>query len=197
MKKNIYSIILIEEIVKSIDEIAYSKNTNRSGLINQILADYLMFTTPEDNFRKIFEEIVKQVNEKIQIQPQRSVNTLAMKTVVFYKYNPTIKYFVEINLKDLQYSAEFRVSSRSQNSLLLLRLNGFFEFWIELESGHHENIIHDERNARFTRRFTNIVNHQNFAYRIGEYINTFDESLKLYFIGDNEKIKILYKNKME
>ena len=47
MKKSLYSIILSDEVVNEIDRLAYKANTNRSNMINQILAEYVSYTTPE------------------------------------------------------------------------------------------------------------------------------------------------------
>ena len=57
MKKNMYSLMLAEDVIQAIDELASEKNTNRSNLINQILADYVSLTTPEKHVRNIFDII--------------------------------------------------------------------------------------------------------------------------------------------
>ena len=38
MKKNMYSLMLAEEVIREIDKLAEQNNTNRSNLVNQILA---------------------------------------------------------------------------------------------------------------------------------------------------------------
>lgn len=47
MKKSVYSVVLSDEVIAKVDRIAYMNNTNRSNMINQILADYVSLTTPE------------------------------------------------------------------------------------------------------------------------------------------------------
>ena len=47
MKKTLYSLMLNEEVVREIDALAHQLGTNRSALINQILADYTSVLTPE------------------------------------------------------------------------------------------------------------------------------------------------------
>ena len=47
MKKTLYSLMLNEEVVREIDALAHQMGTNRSALINQILADYTSVITPE------------------------------------------------------------------------------------------------------------------------------------------------------
>ena len=47
MKKNLYSLTLSDEVVREVDALAHRMGTNRSNLINQILAEYVRYTTPE------------------------------------------------------------------------------------------------------------------------------------------------------
>ena len=45
MKRTLYSLMLSDDVVRAVDELAHSLGTNRSSLINQILADYVSITT--------------------------------------------------------------------------------------------------------------------------------------------------------
>ena len=54
MKKNMYSLMLAEEVIREIDKLAEQNNTNRSNLVNQILAEYVSLTTPEKHIQNIF-----------------------------------------------------------------------------------------------------------------------------------------------
>ena len=54
MKKTLYSLMLNEEVVREIDALAHQMGTNRSALINQILADYTSVLTPERRIENIF-----------------------------------------------------------------------------------------------------------------------------------------------
>ena len=61
MKKTLYSLMLNEEVVREIDRMAHRMGTNRSALINQILADYTSVVTPERRIENIFHEIEQLV----------------------------------------------------------------------------------------------------------------------------------------
>ena len=39
MKKNLYSLTLSDDVVREVDALAHRMGTNRSALVNQILAD--------------------------------------------------------------------------------------------------------------------------------------------------------------
>ena len=49
--------MLSEQVVEAIDRLALEQNTNRSRLINEILADYLSLMTPEKHIADVFRSI--------------------------------------------------------------------------------------------------------------------------------------------
>ena len=57
MKKTLYSLMLSDEVVREIDLIAHGRGTNRSSLINQILAEYVSIMTPEKRIEDIFRAV--------------------------------------------------------------------------------------------------------------------------------------------
>ena len=54
MAKRVYSLVLSDEVVGEVDRLARRLGTNRSGLINHILAEYLSCDTAENTVRDIF-----------------------------------------------------------------------------------------------------------------------------------------------
>ena len=59
MNKSVYSLVLMDNVVSEVDKLAYELGTSRSNLINQILAEYVRYTTPEMRMRAIFDEMEK------------------------------------------------------------------------------------------------------------------------------------------
>ena len=57
MKKTLYSLMLSEEVVAEVDRLAHRLGTNRSNLINQILAEHVNLVTPERRINDIFSAI--------------------------------------------------------------------------------------------------------------------------------------------
>ena len=57
LKKTLYSLMLNDEVVREVDALAHRMGTNRSSLINQILADYVDLTTPERRINDVFSAI--------------------------------------------------------------------------------------------------------------------------------------------
>ena len=75
MNKSVYSLVLMDNVVGEVDKLAYEMGTSRSNLINQILAEYVRYTTPEMRMRAIFDEMEKLMQgvDSFQIQPQHGV----------------------------------------------------------------------------------------------------------------------------
>ena len=97
MNKSVYSLVLMDNVVSEVDKMAYEMGTSRSNLINQILAEYVRYTTPEMRMRAVFEEMERLMQgvDSFQIQPQPSDAMLTIRSALRYKYKPTIRYSVE------------------------------------------------------------------------------------------------------
>ena len=57
MKKSLYPLMLSDRVVQAIDALAAQSGTNRSNMVNQILADYVSYTTPEKRMEQVFDEM--------------------------------------------------------------------------------------------------------------------------------------------
>ena len=49
--------MLSDEVVREADRLAHQKGTNRSNLINQILAEYFGMVTPQRRINDVFQAI--------------------------------------------------------------------------------------------------------------------------------------------
>ena len=138
MNKSVYSLVLMDDVVEQIDRVAYEMNTSRSNMVNQILAEYVSYMTPEKRMREIFSAVEQQLTggSTFQVLLQPSDSMFSLRSALSYKYNPTIRYSVELyrNMKPLL--GELRVSLRSQNSTLLLYLLQFFKLWERIETSY-------------------------------------------------------------
>ena len=57
MNKSVYSLVLMDNVVGEVDKLAYEMGTSRSNLINQILAEYVNYTTPERRINDVLSTI--------------------------------------------------------------------------------------------------------------------------------------------
>ena len=199
MNKSVYSLVLMDNVVGEVDKLAYEMGTSRSNLINQILAEYVRYTTPEMRMHAIFEEMERLMQgvESFQVQPQPSDAMLTIRSALRYKYKPTIRYSVELYRTREKTVGALKVSFRTQSQPLIEMLTAFFELWAKLEHHYRSQLGLDECEyaielGRFIRTFTpqtdEELTDQQLADGMSEYIRMFDAAIKAYFAcsGDEE-----------
>ncbi len=195
MKKNMYSLILAEDVINAIDKLAEEENTNRSNLINEILAEYVSVTTPEKRINDIFhgiEDLFRQLTGQ-QVYYQQHDNTLSIKSALEYRYRPTIRYEVELYRAQGGTVGELKVNFRTQSPQLLNRLTEFFALWTRLEElyvaryfeGAEINYTLDE--TRWTRTLkvprNTLYGQVELSRAITDYVRTFDRLMKKRLSG--------------
>jgi hypothetical protein len=185
MNKSVYSLVLSDEIVQEIDRMAYETGASRSAMINQILAEYVRYTTPEKRMREVFSAIEHMLLGSVfepQLQPSESM--FSLRSALDYKYNPSVRYSVELYKNARPLLGELRVSVRSQNSALVLAMLQFFKLWMRIENkyiGRVECAMEDGRYLRKLRLTNEDLTNEQIGEGIAAYINLLDSALKLYF----------------
>ncbi len=205
MKKNMYSLMLSGSVMQEIDKIAYKMGTNRSNLINQILADYVSFETPEMKIKEIFETITAMIESTDFILLSEGSQTLSLKSPLEYKYRPTIKYSLELN-KHSEHSqiGTLKVVFRTQSPDLLEILDDFFYEFIKLEQKYihplfePDVIQYEVESGKFRRSFPmpnakDERSNQIISEAISSYIHCFDTLLKWYLANPNATQKQMEK----
>lgn len=192
MKKTMYSLMLAEEVVREIDRLAAEKGTNRSNLINQILAEYVSLTTPEKHVSNIFDFIENMIGKMdgFLLHAQPNDMTMSIKSSLQYHYRPTIRYEVEMYRMPDSTIGQLKIIFRTQSPELLVGLTRFFKLWMRLEDIYikqyfpKDAIRYGMENGKFLRTFA-IPNdleysEEQIANAISNYIATFDEMLKSF-----------------
>lgn len=139
MQKSTYSIILSDRVVDEIDRLAYRKGTSRSGLINEILAEYVSLTTPEKRISNTFDEIAALLypGEVFREQAPPTASIMSMRAALAYKYNPTVRYTVELFRDPSRVpggaQGVIRVSVRTTSAALMAELHRFYRLWAGVE----------------------------------------------------------------
>lgn len=196
MNKTVYSLILDDDVVRAVDRLAYEKGTSRSSLINRILAEYFSFSTPEMRMKSIFDTVEQTMAELdcFQVQFQPSDAMITIRSALRYRYNPSIRYVLELYRHSSPAVGEMRVSMRTQSQALIRILTSFFTFWDDMENravaarfpqGQVEARVEP---GRYARRFIlpeeeAKQNEDGIAEAISDYIQFFDFCLKDYFAG--------------
>lgn len=189
MKKTLYSLMLSEDVVREVDALAHRMGTNRSNLINQILAEYVSVTTPERRVNDIFtaiEELVRPSRELVPFFAQGAF-TMSLKSSLEYKYRPTVKYEVELYRGGRDALGELSVVFRTQSAALLEAMTDFFRLWKRIEDAHlAPRLSAAPQYALYDGKFTRTIaapqgrdcTAEDIAGAISDYIKLFDALLK-------------------
>ncbi len=198
VKRSTYSLILMDDVVAAIDRLAMKQGMSRSNLINQLLAEYVSYTTPEQQMRKIFSCLTKQMDSAFRIQEQSSNAVLSILGSIQYKYRPTIRYNIVL-YRDIQQDkiGELRVTCRTQNTALLDAMQSFFYFWVKLESfydpkGAIAQGMYEIVPGRFSKQIIRRgVNEDTIlGALVGDYIQMFHMVLQSYFRGQQQMLSV-------
>lgn len=195
MNKSLYPLMLSDDVVSAIDRLAYEHGTNRSNMINQILAEYVSYTTPEKRMEGIFANVEKLLSgrDSFQILLQNSESVFSLRSPLTYKYNPNVRYTVEL-YRAFRGDAfgELRISLRTQNSSLLLYLTQFYKLWIKLESAYNPNCEYVLDGGKLTRKLkldaslAEKTNEEDVGRLIADFIMYFDRAMKAFFYNLND-----------
>ena len=193
MKKTLYSLMLSDEVVREVDALAHRLGTNRSNLINQILAEYVDYTTPERRINDILSTLERLISPSRELVPFFSPNSMSMsmKSSLEYKYRPTVKYEVELYRGTEDSMGELTVAFRTQSAGLIEAMTGFFRLWKRIEDTHLAPLAAAPiRYALYEGKFMRSIavperdcTAQELAEAISEYVKLFDRLLKGYLSG--------------
>ncbi len=187
MNKSVYSLVLMDDVVAEIDRVAYEMNTSRSNMINQILAEYVSFVTPEKRMREVFTRLERLLGTEsgFQVLMQPSDTMFSIRSALSYKYNPNIRYSVELYRDAHPVLGELRVTLRSQNSSLMLYMLQFFKLWTRVEQSYIGGTECAMEAGRYARKLVLRGGERPENEAIGEaiasYIELFDTALKRFF----------------
>lgn len=193
MKKNNYSLMLSEGVVNAIDLEAARRGTNRSALINRILAEYVSYVTPEMRVQQILCSAREALDGAFR-RDGDGENILCVTTALAYRYNPTVRYALEL-YRGGDALGEIRVSMRTKNPLLLEIFGSFCAHFAAVERryiGHGEYGFGEGRFARVLRVRKNegiadMMTLDELGHHVARYISMLDRALKLYcrYAGDS------------
>jgi len=208
MGKSLYSLMLNEDVVREVDMMAHRLGTNRSNLINQILAEAVHYTTPEKRINDVFSAIERLMTPSVELVPVfvQNSSSMALKSSLEYKYRPTIKYEVELYRSNEDSIGELSVLFRTQSPSLIEGMTSFFRLWAAIEKGllpavsdkTHTYALYD---GKFTRSLSvpdAKCSSEELASVLSEYIKLFDKLLKGYLSGkyDSHEIEAAYYSHM-
>ena len=190
MKKTLYSLMLDEDVVREVDALAHRLGTNRSALVNRILAEYVDYTTPERRINEIFSAVERLLSPERDLVPFFAPNsaTMSLKSSLEYKYRPTVKYEVALFHGAEDAIGELTVVFRTQSAALIAAMTEFFRLWKRLEDAHRPGS--GVRYALYEGKFVRSIappetdcSAEELAEAISGYIKLFDRLMKGYLSG--------------
>ena len=208
MKKTLYSLMLNDEVVREIDARAHRMGTNRSALINQILAEYVDYTTPERRINDVLSAIEALMQPSRELVPFFAPNSFSMslKSSLEYKYRPTVKYEVELFRGREESIGQLSVVFRTQSMALIQAMTEFFRLWKQIEDAHLRPLtgaridyaLYDGKFVRSIAAPDKDCSTDELAGALSEYIKLFDKLMKAYLAGrlDAHDVEAAYFSQM-
>ena len=196
MKKSIYSLVLSDDIINKIDDMAYKSGVSRSSMINNILAEHISYITPEKQIKNLFDIIESNMPIGFITMPKTSDGMIQVKKALRYKYSPTIKYSVVFYTREDYYIGELRVSLRTQNIDCLKLFEVFFNLWEKIEEAYTGNkpdgFYSLDRGAWKRKILYSDIFEADIAENISDYIKKLDTCLQYYYSNYSDS-DIVYK----
>ena len=197
MGKSVYSLVLNDEVVDIVDKMARLNGMSRSNMIEKILADAVRYETPEIRANSIFDEIQKLISRSNSMRylAQPSQYMASIMSALDYRYNPAIKYSVEL-FPNSDHLGQLKVTLRTQNSILINLISDFYSYYTYLEKKYYNpNARYLYDGVKFTRLFdfpkVNITT-KELAEKLTLYVKDFDELLNTYFNNLTNEKSLLY-----
>ncbi len=190
MSKSVYSILLNDEVVDLVDKMARINGMSRSNMIEKILANAVSYETPEIRANTIFSEIerILSTTPTMRYLEQPSSYMASIMSALTYRYNPAIKYSVEI-FPESNYLGQLKVTLRTQNPILIEHICDFYSLFAVLEKKYYnKNSRHLFDGVKFTRLFTfpsATITTKELASHLTKYVRDFDALLGVYFSNLN------------
>ena len=208
MKKTLYSLMLSEDVVREVDALAHRLGTNRSQLINQILAEYVDYVTPERRINDILSAVDALMQPSRELVPFFAPNSYSMslKSSLEFKYRPTVKYEVALYKGGKEQIGELSVLFRTQSQPLIRGMTEFFRLWKRIEDSHLRPLTGAQIDyALFDGKFVRSLSApdqscstQQLAEAISAYVTLFDKLMKGWLGGrlDAHEVEAAYYSQM-
>ncbi len=194
--------MLNDDVVREVDLLAHRMGTNRSSLINQILAEYVGYTTPERRINDVLSAVEQLLSPSRELVPFFAPNSMSMslKSSLEYKYRPTVKYEVALYRGDEEHIGSLSVIFRTQSAALIEAMTGFFRLWRSIEQAHLpafggiDYALYDGKFTRDLARPDRDCTAEELAQAISAYVQLFDRLMKDYLAGraDAHEVEAAY-----
>lgn len=196
MSKQIYSLVLSEQVVEKVDREALVRGISRSQIINDLLCQSFGVWTPDLKMNRVMDLMTEAFRglDTMQMVSATHGNTLQLRTSVSYKYKPKLKYVIEMSGKNHPLLANLKIYSRTTSEPFLQCLVMFFGYISDFEESIAPQIGlrqvlstgYAYEDNKFVKRFecdwtTTDVPAEAIAAYLISYVQFLDEALKMFF----------------
>ena len=142
--------------------------------------------TPEQRKADIFSAAESFINAQSVLQLLNGGEAMALRSALTYKYNPSVRYVLELAPHRAEYLAQLRVSLRTQSPALLLCLDQFYAAWAACEARclPNKHFAWAAENGRYVRQLRlspYAADEQTLGDAMARYVSIFDSCMKSYF----------------
>lgn len=192
MKKTLYSLMLSEDVMREVDAMAHRMGTNRSNLVNMILAEKVKVRTPEQQLNDIFSGIEQLLASSRELIPLFAPNTqrVTVRSSLEYKYHPTVRYEVELvnGFVPGEPIGTLTANFRTQSQALIELLGRFFRCLTRIEGACLPiDVAYSLDNGKFTRTLAyptkrndveSMLDAEEISKAITDYVSLVDRMMK-------------------
>lgn len=191
MNKSMYSLILSDNVVAAVDELAREQVTNRSALVNKVLAEYVSYVTPEQRISTTLNSLQSLLTNMFDVLDSVKARSLSARTELAVKYRPSLVYEVELYGGNRVGGGEIRITTRSQSANIIQGVRCFTEYWSAIEQDFRRrysnvgDVVYYFEGSRIRRVFTlpeNVTDDTALGKAIYDYIVLFDNCVKRYVV---------------
>jgi predicted transcriptional regulator len=208
MGSQIYSIVVRDEVMEPLDTLARGRGASRSQMINEILAGYFDLVTPQTKINLVMDQIEEIIQEVSgwQFLSKAKGSSIQCRTSIGYKYNPKVRFILELTGKDQNRLATLKIVSRTQNPIFYQHLIRFFGLIEEIETYDPTGFrlysikrgMFENQGNRFIRDFYYDWMHENLevdhiAYFLSNYMKMINEAMNTYFKAPELENELLLK----
>lgn len=190
MNKSVYSLLLSDDFIERIDELAAVSGVSRSVMVDRVLAHFLAEETVETKMNNVFRRMEEMLENytALKFVNQASDCMASVQSALAYRYNPTVKYSIE--LFPAGALGQLKISLRTTNGELLKIMERFYSLFINIEKKYIGERAYAYDGTRFVRVFVRPdgMTVEKAGEAIAEYVADFDKYLRTYFsaLGDEK-----------
>ena len=181
MSKSVYSMVLDDEVVALIDREAFKRGRSRSQMINEVLAEFVGYSTEERRMIELIDNLNRLLagTDRLRVV-RRQQSAIDLLSALNYKYSPRVTYSVDL-FPDGNYG-ELKIALRTTNVELIAITERFFNDFIEVERSAGIEAEYGVRDGKLVRKldFSRVTSAKELADAISEYVNIIDKLFNDY-----------------